>query len=97
MRTKLEKKHKKKAKSKLVSLVIDGATIVKKASWYAVGLATEKKLWLYGVYHFPNSATLTISENLNNIINSIEDSCKCRVVGTSFDNAPCQTLSEVPY
>ena len=85
---KIREEAQKKAKSKLVSLVIDGATIVKKAGWYAVGLATEKQLWLYDVYHFPNSTTLTISENLNNIINSIEESCKCRVVGASSDNAP---------
>ena len=77
----------KKFNNKISSIVIDGASIIGQPSWYAIGLATETSLHLYDVYHFSNSTTLVITEQLNKIIEEIEKQCCCLVVGASSDNA----------
>lgn len=87
MADEIKESTKKHIKYKLLSIVIDGATIIGTPGWYAVGLSTENKIFLYDVYHFSNSTTFTITENLIKIINDIENSCKCQIIGASSDNA----------
>ena len=71
----------------MVSIVLDGATIVDESSWYSLGIATECETFFYDVYHFVNSRSQVITSQVFKIITELESKCECCVIGASSDNA----------
>ena len=64
----LKEETKKKISHRLVSFVVDGATINSTSGWYAVGLATRTEIYFYDVYHLASTTTIALSTKVNEII-----------------------------
>ena len=84
----LKEETKKKISHRLVSFVVDGATINSTSGWYAVGLATRTEIYFYDVYHLASTTTIALSTKVNEIIDEIQNETNAKVIGACTDNAP---------
>ena len=83
----LKKETKNKIQHRLVSLVVDGATINSTSGWYAVGLATRSSIYFYDVIHMSSTTTIALTTKFKTIIDEIEGETEAKVIGSCSDNA----------
>ena len=72
----------------IVAFVIDGATINESSGWYAIGISTRDRVFIYDIVHMASTTTISLTHQINEIIDNIREETDAIVVGACSDNAP---------